>query len=334
MSARALRIPPVVTALLVQPSEGAGGNRTTALRWARILRGEGWRVVRPGARVPQRADLIIALHARKTRAQVNALRVTQPDAALVVAATGTDLYVDLPAGGDDAQQARAGLAAADRIVVLQERALEALPAELRDRARVVHQSLAPPAQRPQPNPDRFEVVLLAGLRPIKDPLLVPHAARALPTDSRVHVVHLGPGLDPQLTREALQEERTNHRYRWLGALPRREALCHLMRARLLVSPSRQEGGANVLTEAFACGTPVLASRIDGSVGLLGEDHPGLFPAGDAPALTTLLNRSERDPDFLEHLARRSRELAWMADPIRERDAWRALLRELNLGNPA
>lgn len=318
---------------MVQPSEGAGGNRTTALRWARLLRREGWHVAQAGAR-PQRADLIIALHARKTRVQVVALRAASPQAALVVAATGTDLYLDLPGGGAPAREALAGLAAADRIVVLQERALEALPLGVRDRARVVHQSFSLPEHTVEPDrepdPEHFEVLVLAGLRRVKDPLLVPAAARALPASSRIRVAHLGPGLDPALTREVEREQLSNPRYRWLGAVPRRTALCRLQQARLLINSSLHEGGANVLTEAFAFGTPVLASRIDGSVGLLGEDHPGLYPAGDAPALTALMQRAEQDPEFLQELTQRSRGRAWMVDPERERAGWMALLDELGL----
>jgi hypothetical protein len=34
-----------------------------------------------------------------------------------------------------------------------------------------------------------------------------------------------------------------------------------------------EGGANVISEAIVDGIPVIASRIDGSVGLLGAEYP-------------------------------------------------------------
>ena len=59
-------------------------------------------------------------------------------------------------------------------------------------------------------------------------------------------------------------------------------------AHLLVMPSLVEGGANVIGEAIVHGVPPLASRIDGNVGLLGADWPGLYPAGDRSALAALL----------------------------------------------
>jgi glycosyltransferase involved in cell wall biosynthesis len=62
-----------------------------------------------------------------------------------------------------------------------------------------------------------------------------------------------------------------------------------------------EGGAHVVIEAVRSGTPVLASRIDGNVGLLGMDYGGYFPAGDDGALTTLLQRCRDGPDMLSGL---------------------------------
>ena len=58
----------------------------------------------------------------------------------------------------------------------------------------------------------------------------------------------------------------------------------------MVLSSLSEGGANVISEAVAAGVPVLASRIDGSVGLL-DDYPGYFPVRDTAALARLLERS-------------------------------------------
>ena len=47
--------------------------------------------------------------------------------------------------------------------------------------------------------------------------------------------------------------------------------------------------------------PVIASRIIGTVGLLGPDYPGYYPASDTEALGALLWRAEQDPDFLARL---------------------------------
>jgi glycosyltransferase involved in cell wall biosynthesis len=92
--------------------------------------------------------------------------------------------------------------------------------------------------------------------------------------------------------------------------------------------SLAEGGANVVTEAIACTVPVISSRIDGSIGLLGDDHPGYFTPGDSDELSALLLRVEQDAAFAAELRERSRRLAPLVDPAVEVECWRALLEEL------
>jgi glycosyltransferase involved in cell wall biosynthesis len=79
-----------------------------------------------------------------------------------------------------------------------------------------------------------------------------------------------------------------------------------------------EGGAHVVIEAVTSGTPVLASRIDGNVGLLGEGYAGYFEPGDEAALVTLLERCRDDPAMLARLQRQCRACADLFDPARER----------------
>jgi len=97
---------------------------------------------------------------------------------------------------------------------------------------------------------------------------------------------------------------------------------------VLVVPSRAEGGANVVSEAAVRDIPVLATRIPGNTGLLGRRHPGLFAAGDAPALARLLARCAREPRFLDALRHSMRALARACAPSEETKAWRRLLAEL------
>ena len=309
------------TALLALPPNAVGGNRTTALRWARILRRLGWDVIRAAKRESDSAELIVALHAVHTRDEVERLLTRHPEAKLIVACSGTDIYEDL-AGS------QALLSRADRLIVLQERALEELTGEQRERAHVIHQSTPPLQAPPSPPLDHVRVALIANVRPVKDPLLPARAARLLPLDSRVRVVHVGAALDPTLSAAARRESEENPRYEWRGQVTRNEALCLLASAHAVVLPSLKEGGANLLTEAFAMGTPVVASHNSGNIGLLGEDHPALFPAGEAEPLAALLSRIETDQVFLGSLTARSKERAWMSAPERELAAWRALLTEL------
>ena len=89
-----------------------------------------------------------------------------------------------------------------------------------------------------------------------------------------------------------------------------------------------EGGANALSEAIVAGLPVLASRIAGSVGILGDDYPGLFEVGDTLELAGLMLRCEADSLFLADLNNRCRSLSRLFDPKLERAAWSELIEEL------
>jgi glycosyltransferase involved in cell wall biosynthesis len=73
---------------------------------------------------------------------------------------------------------------------------------------------------------------------------------------------------------------------------------------------------------------VLATRIEGSVGLLGRDYPGYFPVGDTEALAQLLNRIETDTAFLERLRRAIARRAHLFRPALEKAAWRKLIDEI------
>ncbi|QXV62869.1 TIGR04348 family glycosyltransferase [Amycolatopsis sp. TNS106] len=311
------------------PPSAVLGNGVTADRWCRILADLGHEVETSDHYATGQYTGLIALHAGKSGDSVLKFRSAHPDAPVVLALTGTDLYPSLTANGVDP----AVLAAADRIVVLQQRALDQVPPTHRDRTRVIVQSMPPIA--PEPADDSvFEVAFLAHLRSVKDPLLAANAARLLPPESRIRITHVGAGLDDELAIAAKAEASSNARYDWLGALPRPEALKVLARSRLLILTSRHEGGANVVTEALAAGVPVLSTAIAGSVGLLGEDYPGYFPVGDAQALSVLLRAAELDlNDVYTRLAAACGERSHIVDPLTESNAWASLLGELSIPVP-
>ncbi len=301
------------------------GNRVTAERWAQRLTELAHEVRILTRWDGESANLLVALHARKSHAAVVRFSERFPGAPLVVGLTGTDVYVELHEGGESLDS----LYRARRLVALQRLAACRLPTDLRDRVRVIHQSAEPPPARPPPATDAFEACVLAHLRPVKDPLLAARAARRLPADSRVRVRHAGQALDEDLADEARREESANPRYRWLGLLPRAQAQRFLASSRVLVLCSSSEGGANVVSEAIACGVPVLSTRIDGSVGLLGDDYPGYFGVGDESGLAKLLRRVETDDAFLAELQARCDALAPLFTREAERRAWRDLLLELS-----
>ncbi len=316
----------VVKVCLVTPAPPGSrkGNRVTALRWAGILRDLGHRVVVREEYRGERCDLLVALHALRSFPSMERYRAARPDAPLVLALTGTDLYGSIHTDPDAAR----ALEMATRLVLLQPLGVAELPEAVRGKARVIYQSVPAPRVRAAPRADCFEVCVMGHLRPVKDPFRTALAARMLPSTSPVRVLHLGGALSEEMTEQARAEAAANPRYRWLGEVPRGKALRLLSRCRLLSLTSELEGGANVVSEALAAGVPVLSSRIAGSLGLLGEDYPGYFPVGDTVALARLLERAEADAGFYQTLRDRCARLAPLVDPARERRSWEELLREL------
>ena len=282
--------------LIVSPAAARdnNGNWQTASRWARFLGARHHVDVGPGwTEGDPTPDLLIALHARRSAGAVAAFRSAHPGRPIMLVLTGTDLYRDI----DTSQEARAALEAADALVVLQDAAPARLAPHLRAKAHVIYQSS--PALRPvtpAPAARHVDICMIGHLRPEKDPLTFMRAA-ALVRDPRVRLLHIGGALDPVLLDAAHATEAATPRYRWLGPLPHAHTRQRLKRCRAMAIASHMEGGANVIIEAVTSGVPVLASHIEGNVGMLGDDYAGYFAPGDAAALAQLVERCAQDADF-------------------------------------
>lgn len=316
-------------ALVHPPAEAVDGNAVSARRWERIFRELGFTCEARDDWDGQPHDALVALHAHKSHSAVARFGESLPDAPILVVAAGTDIYGE--AAGT--AQARESFEAADRIIVLQPEAVRALSEPHRERARVIHQSVEPlHIDGPRPlDPESFDVFVMSNLRPIKDPLCAARAARLSSPASRLHVYHCGRMLDPELRLGLEEERRNNPRYTWMGTLTREEAFLRILGSRAVLSTSLHEGGANAVGEAIAHRVPVIATRIPGSIGLLGADYPGLYGAGDERELAALLERAESDPAFLDELQRLVTARAPCFLPDVERKAWRRVFEELGVG---
>jgi putative glycosyltransferase (TIGR04348 family) len=301
------------------------GNKITAVRWSRIFRKLGHKVIIEQRYTGKSCDLLIALHARRSYKAIRRFHELHPDLPLVVVLTGTDLYRDIQVDRD----AQRSLEIATRLVVLQTMALAELPKQLHSKTRIIYQSAEPYKARPSPTVKNFKVCVIGHLREEKDPLRTALALRELPATSRIEVLHVGKALDNELGKQAQAEAASNPRYRWAGELPYWMTRRMLAQSHLLVITSRMEGSSNVLSEAIASSVPVIASRIPGLIGTLGKDYPGYFSVGDTAELARLLLKAERNRLFYQSLQRRCARLSALVRPTREIASWKVLLGELN-----
>ncbi len=323
------------------PPDSRYGNRITAVRWAKILRTLGHRVSISQAYDGERYDLLIALHARRSHRSIISFRRKNIEAPIVVALTGTDLYRDIRTN----RLAANSLDIATAIVVLQPKAIEELRPDLRDKTRVIYQSVEDP-QRQTVTSEKaaksttnkrasgrrtsniFNVCVIGHLRVVKDPFRTALAARLLPHESTIRVLQVGKAMNQAMAARARKEMHANKRYQWLGEQPQSRVRRILAKSHLCVLSSRMEGGANVLSEAIVASVPILASRVEGNVGILGEDYPGLFDVGDTEQLAQLLTRVETSAEYQAELRARVKTLVSRFTPAREQKSWANLISEL------
>lgn len=242
--------------------------------------------------------------------------------------TGTDLYRDILHDS----VAQASLKMAQVLVTLQERGPEALPHELQSKARVIFQS-TPQRKTLQKTKRHVRVVVVGHLREEKAPQSVFALATALRHEADIFIDHIGAAIDPLWGHQARQTARLCPAYRWLGALPHEATRRRIQSAHLLLHPSRMEGGAHVVMEALRSGTPVLASRVDGNVGMLGQVYGGYFEFGDVAGAADLVVRcrnaqSGTAPDVLGQLMVQCQRRALLFDPAQERARLQQLVEEL------
>ncbi len=131
------------------------------------------------------------------------------------------------------------------------------------------------------------------------------AIERLPSDVGVTIVGSGP-----LATEVHAAAAHNPRLRYLGELGHEAVLHEMRKARVLAFPSVWfEGFPMTLVEAFACGLPVVGSRIGGVPSIVREGEAGrTVRPGDAQELGDALMEIEQDAALAAALSVRAREV--------------------------
>jgi glycosyltransferase involved in cell wall biosynthesis len=97
--------------------------------------------------------------------------------------------------------------------------------------------------------------------------------------------------------------------KFLGQRPHDQVLAFMKKARLLIFPSEwYEGFPLVLAEAFACGVPVVASRLGSMAEIVEDGRTGLFfTPGDSDDLAAKVEWGFTHPQEMAQMGRRARQ---------------------------
>jgi glycosyltransferase involved in cell wall biosynthesis len=147
-------------------------------------------------------------------------------------------------------------------------------------------------------------VFVGRLWPEKGAGTMVRAWRHVPSAPMLEIVGDGP------EREALEADaRDQASIRFLGRLSRAETLAAMKRAGYLVFPSEwYEGLPMTIVEAFACGVPVIASRLGTMAEVVSDGQTGLlFNPGDQSDLAAKVQWAESHPNEMRAIGRAARQ---------------------------
>jgi glycosyltransferase involved in cell wall biosynthesis len=278
------------------------------------------------------ARMLLALHARKSAPAVAAFRERAPGRPVAVLLTGSDLHIDLPLAGAHAGEVLATMRDADLLVIAQEGSRAEVPKEFLPKLHRVPKSvdIPLPPHAPPDRADGLRVVIAAHVRPLKDPFRAADAARLLDEESgyRVRIDHYGDVVDEEMRTRIEWENFSSPHYHWYGPVSREEMVAELARCHVHLNTSLMEGGANSVAEAMQIGVPVVATRIPGNTGMLGDDYAGYFETKDSLGLAEVLERCARDNVYLARLAEQVRARAKTFTREAEKAGWLEVVREV------
>ena len=302
------------------------GNTVSAKRIVSLLHEAGLdsEVVSDGSSFAD-ADVLIALHARKSAHFIDAFLHANPEGKVLLYLTGTDLYSDIPKGcviSDNSMKQ------ADALVVSQEASFHSVPEKYQSKISVIYTSIQLPKHELYASDNGVSIFSCIGhLRAVKQPFMAVNALQLL--DDEVQLKLLGDVVDEGLDKVAQDWQDKDHRFQWLGSLPHADTMQWMKNSLVTLNTSVMEGGANSVGESIVLGVPVLASRIEGNIGMLGADYDGYFsaePADGVQELADLMQRVLHDKAFLKHLQRQAQERSTKFTRENEKLGWMNLIK--------
>lgn len=154
-----------------------------------------------------------------------------------------------------------------------------------------------------------------------------NAAKKYP-DKNVSFIIIGDG---ELREKIISDLSTikSKQIQYISWIAHEEIPEHLNKLRLLVLPSSREGVSNIILEAMACGTPVLAAPVGGTADIIQHKKTGfILPDNSPETITSAIQNALSDPD--------SNEIADNAKSFIENQytlsasikSWRTIIQEL------
>ncbi len=154
------------------------------------------------------------------------------------------------------------------------------------------------------------VVSVAALVPLKSHHVTIDAVAAMPD---VTLLIAGQGPEKERLQQQIDRLGIGVRVKLLGAVPHGQLPTLYNAADIFVLSSTREGLPNVVLEAIACGTPVIATPVGGTVEVLDDPRAGItFAVGDVAALTFALTEYFRVPPDRAAVRASAERFSWPA----------------------
>jgi teichuronic acid biosynthesis glycosyltransferase TuaC len=143
-------------------------------------------------------------------------------------------------------------------------------------------------------------------------LLIAAVAELAPSFPKLRLYILGEGVYRSRLEEAVLEKQMQDRIFLFGARPNEELSLWFSAADLSCLMSSREGWPNVVSEALACGTPVLATRTGGIPEIISSPELGIFVERNVQSIAAGVERALTMPWNRAEIARHSRSRSWDA----------------------
>ncbi|WP_394752003.1 glycosyltransferase family 4 protein [Crenothrix sp.] len=102
------------------------------------------------------------------------------------------------------------------------------------------------------------------------------------------------------------------RVTFLGAISHKQLVTVYSAADILVLASSREGWANVLLEAMACGTPVIATKVSGTPEVVASPKAGILVERSAPAIVTAVRAMQKQMPLRQDTRAYTENYSWDA----------------------